>query len=112
MPMADERYTAGQGANPVDDFEVIEEPKNAATGPRTLSGKERSKNNALKHGIFAKTVVLRTESRAEFDNLLNGFQEDFHPVGAFEEALVEKLSVLFWRYRRLMAAEVSAIEER
>lgn len=72
----------------------------------------RSKNNALKHGIFAKTVVLKTESRADFDNLLNRFQEYFDPVGAVEATLVEKLALLFWRHRRVMAAEVTAIEER
>ena len=32
----------------------------SATGPRTAAGKERSKLNAVKHGIFSKAVVLRT----------------------------------------------------
>jgi hypothetical protein len=29
-----------------------------ATGPRTLAGKEISKRNALKHGIFSKAALL------------------------------------------------------
>jgi hypothetical protein len=34
------------------------------TGPRTALGKERSKHNALKHGIFSKIVVLEGEPRS------------------------------------------------
>ena len=28
-------------------------------GPRTPAGKERSKHNAVKHGIFSKVIVLK-----------------------------------------------------
>jgi hypothetical protein len=80
-----------------------------STGPRTAQGKGRSKNNALKHGIFAKVVVLPGESPAEFDALLNGLRNDFQPVGTLEEVLVEKLSALLWRNRRLFVAEGAEI---
>ncbi len=43
-------------------------------GPRTQQGKERSKHNALKYGIFSKVVVLKGESQAEFEDLLNGLR--------------------------------------
>jgi hypothetical protein len=32
-----------------------------ATGPRTPVGKEESKHNATKHGIFSKVVLLKSE---------------------------------------------------
>src|ERR1700680_529775 len=76
-----------------------------ASGPRTPLGKERSKHNAITHGIFSKVVVLRGESRADFDALLNGLRNDRQPVGTLEEVLVEKLAALFWRNRRLLIAE-------
>lgn len=75
-----------------------------ATGPRTPQGKERSKHNALKHGIFSNLPFLRGESKAHFDSLLNGLREDLKPVGTLEEVLVEKLATIFWRYRRLLVA--------
>jgi len=50
-----------------------------ATGPRTRQGKARSKRNALKHGVFAKDVVLPDESDAEFHALLDGLRNDFQP---------------------------------
>ena len=80
-----------------------------ATGPRTQRGKNRSKHNAVTHGIFSKVVVLKGESQAEFDALLNRLRNDRQPVGTLEELLVEKLAVLFWRQRRLLIAEGAEI---
>jgi hypothetical protein len=79
------------------------------TGPRTQLGKERSKHNAVKHGIFSKVAVLNCESQAEFDALLNRLRNDRQPVGTLEELLVEKLAVLFWRNRRFLVAEGAEI---
>jgi hypothetical protein len=79
-------------------------------GPRTRLGKERSKHNARTHGIFAKVVVLESESQAEFDSLRNGFFEDFQPCGRLEETLVELLAVSLWRQRRVLVAEAAEIE--
>jgi hypothetical protein len=76
-----------------------------ATGPRTQEGKRRSKYNSTKDGIFSKVFVLDGESRAEFNALLNGLRDDFHPEGTFEEIWVEKLATLLWRERRLIIAE-------
>jgi len=57
-------------------------------GPRTRLGKERSKHNALTHGIFAKVVVLESEPQAEFDSQLNGLRKDFQDGG-----LVRKIRI-------------------
>ncbi|HXX19632.1 MAG TPA: hypothetical protein VEJ46_09535 [Candidatus Acidoferrum sp.] len=83
-----------------------------ATGPRTLRGKERSKHNALKHGIFSQALLLKSESRSEFDSVLSRLYANLAPVGALEELLVEKLAALIWRYRRLLAAEAGGIRKK
>jgi hypothetical protein len=57
-------------------------------------------------------VVLKGESQAEFNALLNGLRNDDQPVGALEELLVEKLAALFWRNRRLLIAEGAEIRAR
>lgn len=80
------------------------------TGPRTQQGKEQSKHNALKHGIFSKVTVLKSESQAEFDALLKRLREDRKPDGSLEELFVDKLAVLFWRFRRLLSAEGAEIQ--
>ncbi len=84
--------------------------KTGATGPRTTQGKERSKHNALKHGIFSKAVLLKDESRTEYDGLLNGLRENLQPEGTLEEMLVEKLAIDAWRHRRLFIAETAEIQ--
>ncbi len=82
-----------------------------ASGPRTPEGKQRSKHNALKHGIFSKIILLKDESRSEFNSLLSRLRNDRRPEGALEELLVEKLAVITWRQRRLLLAESAEVQE-
>ena len=78
-------------------------------GPRTTLGKERSRRNALRHGILAPVVVLASESRAEFNCLWQGLREHYQPEGMLENTLVEKLACSFWRYRRMLSTEGAEI---
>ena len=82
-----------------------------ATGPRTPQGKERSKFNARKHGLFSKAVLLQDESRTEYDALLDGLMENLQPRGKLERVLVENLATLLWRKRRLLQVETAEIEK-
>jgi hypothetical protein len=82
-----------------------------ATGPRTKQGKQTSSRNATKHGVFSTVVVLKGESRAEYDAVLAGLQETLQPEGKLEELLVEKLATLAWRQRRLLMAEGAEIRK-
>ena len=83
-----------------------------ATGPRTMQGKERSKHNALKHGIFSKVALLKGESKTEFDSFLDGLRADYQPEGTLEDVLVEKLATVLWRQRRLLAAEGAEVQSK
>ncbi len=85
-------------------------PVPRSTGPRTQRGKDKSKNNALKFGIFSRVAVLPGESEAEFGALLNGLRGHFLPIGTLEVTLVEKLAVDLWRYRRFLIAEGAEIQ--
>jgi hypothetical protein len=82
-----------------------EVPAGKSTGPKTLRGKENSKHNALKHGIFSQVALMKEDPRAEFDSLLSGLRNYFEPEGTLEELLVDKLAVNVWRLRRLVIAE-------
>ncbi|MGA7918673.1 MAG: hypothetical protein WCA38_03305 [Candidatus Acidiferrales bacterium] len=82
-----------------------------ASGPRTAKGKQRSSRNALKRGIFSKSLILESESRAEYQSLLKGVQENLQPQGTVESALVESLAVILWRKRRLVPAESAEISK-
>jgi hypothetical protein len=81
-----------------------------ATGPRTELGKQTASCNATKHGIFAKAVLLKGESRCDYEDLLTGLRDAFQPVGRFEDLLVETLATTTWRKRRLLLAESAQIQ--
>jgi len=105
--------TDGQGTSTVPAPEKkASEISIGATGPRTSLGKNRSRRNATKHGIFSSVVVLPGESRADYESLLSALCSSFDPVGSFEEMLVEKLATLLWRQRRLLNAESAEIRSK
>jgi hypothetical protein len=80
-----------------------------ATGPRSPQGKNRSKRNAFKHGLFSKAIHFTPETRSEYCALLNGLLESWQPQGKFENVLVEELAVQYWRKRRLLEVESAEI---
>jgi hypothetical protein len=102
--MAEEKETLGQ-MNATDECTNDASSLSPQVGPRTSNGKERSKYNAVKHGIFSKVVVLEGEPRGTFDRLLSELFSDLQPVGELERILVEKIAILVWRYRRLIVTE-------
>src|ERR1035438_5799392 len=87
------------------------ETENHSTGPRTEEGKQRSSQNAIKHGLFAKLLLLPGESQEQFDALLNGFKENHKPHGATEDSLVYRLAEIHWRLGRIPNLEALAIEK-
>ena len=83
-----------------------------STGPRTAEGKAVSRANAVRHGALAQVVVVEGEDADDFGALLGALKADLSPVGALEEALVEKVAMAIWRGRRLIAAESAAARLR
>ena len=111
-PATDQVFRANEGkADEKTEFEIsVRKLTRRNGGPRTQRGKERSRGNAVKHGIFGKIVLAFGESTAQFNSLLEGLRLDFQPQGTVEKILVEKLASLTWRYRRLLKTEKAEIE--
>lgn len=84
-----------------------------STGPRTPAGKAHSSQNARKHGLSAKDVVIAAEDREEFDELLAALQADIRPQGALQQVLFDELVACAWNLRRVrrMEAELTASAE-
>jgi hypothetical protein len=74
-------------------------------GPATPAGKQASSLNAIRHGLLAKCVVLRTESRENFDILMAQHIDHYRPAADVELRVVEEMAVAFWRMRRAWAIE-------
>ena len=60
-----------------------------STGPRTVEGKDRSRYNAVKHGMTAKTPVLPGEDEGAFQKRVDSWKDDLRPRGAVEDFLVQ-----------------------
>ncbi len=86
-----------------------------STGPATSEGKAIVAQNAVKHGIFAKDLLITTgdgkEDAQEYRELLDGLIISLNPVGQMECLLVEKISVDYWRLRRVLRFESGSIRK-
>ncbi len=79
-------------------------------GPRTPEGKARSSLNALKHGLSARKVVLKSESQKEFDALHAGLTEAWQPIDTMEAAIVADMAAARWRLQRIWSVEATVID--
>ena len=76
-----------------------------STGPKTPEGKAAVRLNALKHGLTAEDAAIFIEDKEEFNELLNGFLNQFHPEGPLETALVHQTVMAQWRLARCRRLE-------
>ena len=68
---------------PASEAQISANRRNAAlsTGPKTQEGKDRSRLNALKHGLTAESVPMSTEDAALVDDRFRDIQEELQPTG-------------------------------
>jgi len=81
-----------------------------STGPRTEAGKERSRANALRHGLTAETVVGTLEDAEDYKAFEAAIIADYEPETAVARELVLRLASLLWRLRRAGAIETNLLE--
>ena len=81
-----------------------------STGPRTTEGKTRVSQNALRHGLTAKHLVIRDDEREEFSALQDALLAELDPQGAVEILTFRELLHAAWnleRFRRIEAESSS-----
>jgi len=76
-----------------------------STGPRTVEGKSASRQNALKHGVDAASLIIPGEDPALYDQLAADYADDIRPHGALEQFQVDTLVRADWQRRRLQRIE-------
>ena len=80
-----------------------------STGPRTDRGKSIVSQNARKHGLLSQHLIIKGESKEEFDALLSELISDLEPVGLVEFSLAERVAIALWRQRRIVRAESASV---
>jgi len=83
-----------------------------STGPRTEHGKQRSRQNALRHGLTAETVITALENIADYQAFEASIVADYQPHSATERELVLRLASLLWRLRRSTSIETGLFQSQ
>ena len=82
-----------------------------STGPRTESGKQRSSQNALGHGLTARTAVLPTEDPEAYQRHIQQFLDEYAPANATETQLVHEIANTAWRLNRIPFLEAELLSQ-
>jgi hypothetical protein len=81
-----------------------------STGPVTPEGKERSRCNAVRHGLTAETVIAALEDAEDYQAFETAVIADYDAETAIERELVLRLASVLWRLRRATGIETSLFE--
>ena len=76
-----------------------------STGPRTPEGKAISSQNALKHGLTARDIVIKDDEHQDFAALQTDLANDLKPEGALEQLVFNRLLRAAWDLRRVERLE-------
>jgi len=81
-----------------------------STGPTSEEGKQRSRCNAVRHGLTAETVISALEDAADYKAFESAVIDDYDAQSAVERELVLRLANLLWRIRRASTMETGLFE--
>jgi hypothetical protein len=79
-------------------------------GPKTPSGKQRSAQNAVRHGLTAETVIGPLEDPDDYRGFELAVTAAYDAETAVERELVLRLASLLWRLRRATSVETGLLQ--
>jgi hypothetical protein len=77
----------------------------SSSGPKTDAGRNRSRMNALRHGLTGQVTTMTEEDRAAHDTFSKALMKDLAPEGAMETQLAQRVATDSWRLNRASAIE-------
>src|SRR3954451_9218836 len=81
-----------------------------STGPTSAEGKQRSRCNAVRHGLTAETVIGALEDAEDYKAFEAAIIADYDAQSAVERELVLRLASLLWRLRRATTMETGLFQ--
>ncbi len=81
-----------------------------STGPRTATGKQRSSQNALTHGLSSRSPVLGTEDLVAYQQHCRQFLDEYQPTTPTEAQLTQQLADTAWRLNRVPLREAQLLD--
>ena len=80
-----------------------------SSGPTTQQGKDRSRRNAIRHGLSAETVIPAVEDIDDYRAFEAAVIIDYDARTAVERELSLRLASLLWRLRRATSIETALL---
>lgn len=92
---------------PISESQLHANRQNAqhSTGPRTESGKSRTRLNGLRHGLTGQTVLMPDDDREAYDRFCASTLQSLEPATDAERALAQSIADATWRLNRARAIE-------
>ena len=81
-----------------------------STGPKTPEGKATVAQNAVKHGLLARTAVLHGEDWEEYTCFREELLDELYADGVMEDELADRVVHLSWRLRRAALSQNAVFE--
>jgi hypothetical protein len=81
-------------------------------GPLSEAAAAVVRENAQKHGLTAKHVVLRHEDFANYQELRASIVTEYHPATPQEHRLADQIAQNYWRLLRCRRVETATFENR
>src|ERR1700722_11563580 len=99
---------------PATEAQIAANRRNSAlsTGPKTPEGKERSRRNALKHGLTGEGVALPDEDAAEVASRFQELQEELKPNGISSRLLLRRFAYMSVRLERCERLDTAVYSKR
>ena len=91
-------------------FEANRRNAHKSTGPTTEEGKQRSRCNAVRHGLTAEKVIGALEDAEDYKTFEAAIIADYDAESAVERELVLRLASLLWRLRRATTIETGLFD--
>ena len=82
-----------------------------STGPRSLEGKRRVAQNALKHGLTAEAATLPDEDPQVYEGFKAQIHAELDARSVLEWTLVEQIATKLWRILRVPRIEAHAMRK-
>ena len=92
-----------------DRAEINRRNAQKSTGPMTPEGKSRSRFNAVKHGMAAKTLVLPGEDPEVLRERIEAWTADLQPENDLEQYLVDRAAAVSWQLDRADRADTARL---
>jgi hypothetical protein len=99
---------------PASDAQIAANRRNSklSTGPKTIDGKEKSRRNALKHGLTGEGVALPDEDAAEVAARFKELEAELLPSGMSSRMALRRFAYLSVRLERCERLDTAVYSKR